>query len=152
MVILVSSSQSSKSNLWELTGGMLLRKQNISEGLKSFIRDQLQTVPRLEVLILLHHRAKGLTSAEVAAELTFEKGIVDEELAALEALNLVNHSDEKEPRYEYQPANVALQSMVDQLVLSYSKQRVPILSIILSDCPDRLRLFRDAFKVIRGNG
>lgn len=130
----------------------MLRKQNISEGLKSFIRYELQTVPRLEILILLHHhQPKALTSEEVALELAFEQSTVDEELAALEASALIIHSDDQVRRYEYHPSNEGLKSMVNQLVMNYSEQRVPILSLILREGPDRLRLFRDAFKMIREN-
>ena len=51
-----------------------MAKQHISEGLKSFIKEKIQTVLRLEVLLLLHNQQpESFTAAEVAGELGFEK-------------------------------------------------------------------------------
>ncbi len=127
-------------------------KQNISEGLKRFIREQIQTVSRLEVLLLLHHhQPKALSLAEVANELGFEDDMVETQLAALEAIDLVTHLNTQPSKYQYHPRSAAVRSMVDQLAASYCKQRVSILSMILSEHPDRIRLFADAFRLIRRN-
>jgi len=127
-------------------------KQNISEDLKRFIKEQIQTVSRLEVLLLLHHhQPKALSIAEVANELGFEDDIVGAQLAALEGIELVTHSSTKQVKYKYHPSNAAVGSMVDQLAASYCRQRVPILSMILSENPDRIRLFAEAFRMIRRN-
>lgn len=127
-------------------------KQKISEDLKRFIKEQIQTVSRLEVLLLLHHlQPKALSLAEVANELGFEDDIVGAQLAALEAIELVIHSRTKQAKYKYRPNNEAVGSMVDQLAASYCRQRVPILSMILREHPNRVRLFADAFRIIRRN-
>lgn len=68
-------------------------KQSMSEELKRFIREQIQTVSRLEVLLLLHHHQRqALCSAEVANELGFEDDTAAAQSAALEAIELVIHS------------------------------------------------------------
>ena len=127
-------------------------KQNISEDLKRFIKEQIQTVSTLEVLLLLHHhQPKALSLAEVANELGFEDDIVGAQLAALEAIELVIPSSTKQAKYKYRPNNEAVGSMVDQLAANYCRQRVPILSMILSEHPNRVRLFADAFRIIRRN-
>jgi hypothetical protein len=130
----------------------VMGKQHISEGLKRFIREQIQTVSRLEVLLLLHHhQPQALSLAEVADELGFEDDTAADQLAALEAMDLIIHSNTEQLKYEYSPRNAAVGSMVDQLATSYRKQRVPILSMILSEHPDRVRLFAEAFRMIRRN-
>ena len=127
-------------------------KQNISEDLKRFIKEQIQTVSRLEVLLLLHHhRPKALSLAEVAHELGFEDDTAASQMTALEAMELVIHSNSEHLKYEYHPRNAAVGSMVDRLAASYGKQRVSILSMILSEHPDRVRLFAEAFRMIRRN-
>lgn len=125
-----------------------MTKQNLSEDLKRLIREKIQTVLRLEVLILLHrHKPRAFTVAEVADELGFEKETTAHELAALEASGLVVQS--KTFKYRYHPLDAALRTMVEHLASGYSRQRVPILSVMLTDHPDRARLFAEAFRIIR---
>ena len=129
-----------------------MAKQHISEGLKSFIKEKIQTVLRLEVLLLLHQQqSRSFTAAEVANELGFEKEPAKDQLTALEAIGVVVQCKTDKPKYRYHPLNATLGSMVEQLSVSYSKQRVPILSVILADQPDRIRLFAEAFRIIRRN-
>ena len=126
-------------------------KQHISRGLKKFIKEKIQTVLRLEILLLLHHQqTRSFTVAEVANELGFEQEDVNGQLTALETIGVVVESN-PEHKYRYHPLNEALRSMVDQLAVAYSKQRVPILSVILAEHPDRTRLFAEAFRIIRRN-
>ena len=126
--------------------------QYISEGLKTFIKEKIQTVLRLEVLLLLHHQQpSSFTAAEVANELGFEKEDVNGQLTTLETLGVVVESNPDKHKYRYHPLNEALRSMVDQLAMGYSKQRVPILSVILAEHPERIRLFAEAFRIIRRN-
>lgn len=127
-----------------------MAKQHISQGLKKFIKEKIQTVLRLEVLLLLHHQqTRSFTVAEVANELGFEKEDVNGQLTALETIGVVVESNLDKHKYRYHPLNEALRSMVDQLAVGYSKQRVPILSVILAEHTDRTRLFAEAFRIIR---
>ena len=127
-----------------------MAKQHISQGLKKFIKEKIQTVLRLEILLLLHHQqTRSFTVAEVANELGFEKEDVNGQLTALETIGVVVESNLDKHKYRYQPVNEALRSMVDQLAVGYSSQRVPILSVILAEHTDRTRLFAEAFRIIR---
>lgn len=126
-------------------------KQPISEGVKTFIREQIQTVPKLEVLLLLHReQSRPFTLAEVANELGFENDTAQEQLASLEAIGLIETSKDKS-KYRYHPGNPTLGSIVDRLAIAYPKQRVPILSAILAKDPNKVRRFVEAFKVVRSN-
>lgn len=124
----------------------------ISDKLKAFIKEQIQTVFRLEVLLLLHsEQSKSFTPADVAMELGFAKDVAREQLRSLAALGLLVQSNTDEPKYRYHPANVGLGSMINQLAVTYSKRPVPILSLILTQRTDRTRVFAEAFRLIKGN-
>ena len=130
----------------------VMTKQHISEDLKSFIKEKIQTVPRLEALLLLHNQqSRSFTVAEVANELGFENEAAKDQLTALEMIGVVVQSNTGQPNYRYHPLNATLRSMVEQLATGYSKQRVPILSVMLAEHPDRTRLFAEAFRIIRRN-
>lgn len=119
--------------------------------MKRFVREQIQTVPRLEVLLLLHReQSRPFSVAEVANELGFENDSAREQLTALERIGLIETNFEKS-KFRYQPANKTLSSIVNRLAVAYPKQRVPILSAILAEKPNKVRRFVEAFKCARGN-
>lgn len=127
-----------------------MAKHHISEGLKTFIKERIQTVLRLEVLLLLHHQhPRSFTAAEVAHELGSEKEEAQDQLTVLEAIGVVVESTPDKPEYSYHPVNAKLGALVEQLAVGYSERRVPILSILLADPPERPRLFAEAFRIIR---
>src|ERR1041384_650542 len=126
-------------------------KQQISEDVKRFIREQIRTVPKLEVLLLLHReQSRPFTLAEVAQVLGFENDTAREQLTALEAIGLIETSKDKS-KYRYHPVNPTLGSIVDRLAIAYPKQRVPILSAILAEDQNKVRRFVEAFKLTRSN-
>jgi hypothetical protein len=128
-----------------------MAKQHISESLKRFLREQIQTVFRLEVLLLLHrNRSRSFTAADIAHELGFDSDLAEQQLIALVTLQVIKTNSDQSC-YRYAPVNAELRSMVDQLAAGYSRQRVPILSMILAEHPDRTRLFSEAFRMIRTN-
>lgn len=127
-----------------------MAKPHISEELKTFIKDKIQTVLRLEVLLLLHDQQfRSFTAGEIAKEMGFGTEATQHQLTALEAMGLVAQSTTDESKYKYQPANETLGSTVERLATAYSTQRVPILSVILAQTSDRPRLFAEAFRIIR---
>ena len=126
-------------------------KQQISVGVKRFIREQIQTVPKLEVLLLLHReQSRSFTLAEIANELGFDNDTAREQLIALESIGLIETNFERS-KYQYRPANKTLASIVNRLAAAYPKQRVPILSAILAEEPNKVRRFVEAFKLARSN-
>ena len=128
-----------------------MAKQHISAALKNFIKEQIQTAPKLEVLLLLHReRSRSFAVVDVARELGFDTDTAHEQLTALHSLHLVQSNTDK-TRYRYHPESTALDSMVDHLAVAYRKQRVPILSAILGEDPNKIRRFVEAFKLTRGN-
>ncbi len=130
---------------------MATSKNHISEELRRFIKYKIRTVLRLEVLLLLHdQQSRSFNATEIANELGFETEAMQHQLTALETIGLAIHSTDKS-QYKYHPVNATLRSMVEQLASAYSKQRVPILSLILANDSDRPRLFAEAFKIIRRN-
>jgi len=124
----------------------------ISQDLKKFIREQIHSVYTLETLLLLHrNQEKTFSADDVARELGFESGVAYEQLSRLVTLQLVARNDSDKGNFKYLPANGELARLVDRLALAYSKHRVPILSLILGERSNRIRLFAEAFRVIRGS-
>jgi predicted transcriptional regulator len=128
-----------------------MAKQLICEELRRFIKDKIQTVLRLEILLLLHdQQSRSFNAAQIANELGFETEATQDQLTALETIGLAIQST-NESQYKFHPVNATLRSRVEQLAAAYSTQPVPILSLILADNSDRTRLFAEAFRIIKRN-
>lgn len=103
------------------------------------------------MLLLLHrNRSRAFTADEVARELGFDNELAQQQLTELANRELIESNSEQR-NYKYGPVDPALSSMVDQLATSYSRQRVPILSVILAEHRHRTRRFSEAFRMIRTN-
>lgn len=117
------------------------------------LSENIQTVFRLEVLLLLHAQQwRSFSAAEIANELGFETEPAQDQLTALQVIGVVRPSTTDESKYKYDPVNPKLRSTVEQLAVAYSTQRIPILSVILAEQPDRTRAFAEAFRLIRRKG
>jgi hypothetical protein len=135
---------------WELIVLVAMASQHISEGLKKFIIEQVSSVFRLEILLLLHRtQSRSFTAAEVVQELCFEADVAQEQLSELVATGLLVQFETDEFHYRYDPIDQAQGAMVEELAVGYSTQRVPILSLLLASHPDRARIFAEAFRLIR---
>ena len=126
-----------------------MARQQISADLKKFIKEQIQTAPKLEVLLLFHRQQSlWLAAGEVANELGLDVDTAHEHLTALQTLGLIE-SNADNTTYRYQPTTARLASMIDRLAIAYRKQRVCILSTILAEEPEKHRRFVEAFKLAR---
>ena len=126
-------------------------RQQLSKELKEFIREQIHSVVMLEVLLFLHrNQPRPFRDVETATELGIEQEVAKEQLSALFAIELITQSA-GEPMYWYHPSDPELSTLVNELAQAYSKQRIPVLSLILTKRPDRIRLFAEAFRLVKGN-
>ena len=126
-------------------------RQQLSKELKESIREQIHSVVMLEVLLLLHrNQPRSFRAVETAAELGIEQEAAKEQLSALLAIELITQS-EGEPMYWYHSSDPGLSTLVNELAQAYSRQRIPVLSLILTKRPDRIRLFAEAFRLVKGN-
>ena len=126
-------------------------RQHLSKELKKFIKEQIHSVVMLEVLLLLHrNQPRSFNASEVATELGIEEEVAEEQLSALVAIELISQSESNQ-NYWYHPSDLAALGLVNDLAVAYSKQRIPVLSLILGEGPDRIRLFAEAFRLIKGN-
>jgi hypothetical protein len=126
-----------------------MSRVNISQELKTFLKEHIHSVFSLEVLLLLRReQTRSFTASEVAKELGIESD-VGQQLSELTSANLICTANSDVAKYRYAPADKNLESLVDQLAAAYAKQRVPILSLILTEHADRIRGFVEAYSLNR---
>jgi hypothetical protein len=122
--------------------------QGLSEDVKKFIADHINSLAQLEVLLLLHSRPeKAWTAEEVSQELRLSPASVAMHMADLEKRGLLAVSEAAAPFYRYQPQKPDFVPTVDSLAQLYPDYRFTVINLIFSKPLDKIKAFADAFKL-----
>ena len=123
----------------------------LSKEVKDFIAEHVQSVIRLEVLLLIADKAdKNWASAEVERKLHLSPNSTKAHLDELLAQGLLTIVDgAEETLYRYNPSSDELDQTVAQLSNAYATQRVAVLTQIFANPVDKVRLFTEAFRMIK---
>jgi len=121
-----------------------------------FISTHIDSIEKLEVLLLMRSRAEREWSArDVSQELRITEASATARLQDLTAHRLLVERGNP-PSYRFSPASADDAQDVAQLQETYSTRRVSVISFIFSKPLDRVRGFADAFRLKRdkddGNG
>jgi hypothetical protein len=112
-------------------------REVVPASVRELIRERVQALEQLEILLLLHGEPKRIWSAdELAVQL--QMGIVLVE-AALAHLTHHGFLTVEAGRYHYAPHEPKQASAVDQLARSYDASRPEVLALISSDAMGRVR-------------
>lgn len=123
----------------------------IPPDVREFVRREIKSVFQLEVLLLLHHtRERAWTVTEISQELGIDPEVAETQVVQLEELRLLQTEQSMPISYVYGPKDQNNEIIIEKLAVSYDKQRVGILSLILSESNTRIRRFAEAFRLIRG--
>ncbi len=124
--------------------------QTLSPSLQEFISRHIGSVVQAELLLLAQGSApRRWSAAEIAAELRVEPAGARSQADALCSRGLLRSTGESDPRYWYEPSSDEIQQGVLELARAYPDRRVSIISFIYSRPPDPLKLFADAFRIVK---
>lgn len=115
-----------------------------------FISTHIDSIEKLEVLLLLRSRAEREWNArEVSQELRITEASAQARLEDLTARRLLAVTQGAPPSYRFSPASTEDDADVTALQETYSTRRVSVISFIFSKPLDRVRGFADAFRLKR---
>ena len=124
-----------------------MTESGLSENVKKFIIDHINSVEQLEVLLLLHsHKQKEWSAREASQELRINQDSAKVRLADLHSRGLLAVRESSDPLYRYQPQKPNFAQTVDDLAKAYPEYRVTVINLIFSKPIDKIRTFADAFK------
>ena len=117
----------------------------ISQQVLQFIAEQIDTVPQLECLLLLHqYEARSWLPEEVAARIYISRDTAQGILETLQRRGLA--VAEGDPaRYRFTSGNSGSQALVAEVAGSYQRYLVPIATFIHSKGSASVREFARAF-------
>jgi hypothetical protein len=117
---------------------------------RNFIAEQVHSVAKLELLLMLQGKSDNAWTADAAARaLYIAANPAEKLLQELQAGGLVEIEPTNPPSYRYAPRTKELAKTVADLAELYGQRRVTIITLIHSAPVDKLRTFADAFKIIR---
>lgn len=123
------------------------REPDISDRVRRFIEQHINSLEELEVLLLLHRTSGQEWSAElVARELRIERQSCERRLEALAAGGLLSVSPGAARQYAYDPMNES-NGAVRELEGAYEKYRLRVINLIFSKPVDKIRTFADSFRI-----
>ena len=117
----------------------------ISQQVLQFIAEQIDTVPQLECLLLLHQDdSRSWLADDVAARIYISRETARAILQTLERRHLIA-SDGDPPRYRFSPGEVVSRELFAEVARTYQRHLVPIATFIHSKASVSVREFARAF-------
>lgn len=115
-----------------------------------FITAHIDSIEKLEVLLLLRGRTEQSWTAEaVSRELRISEGSATRRLADLAARGMLVSDDARPPAYRYDPDRSDDAADVAELAQCYAERRVSVISFIFSRPLETVRGFAEAFRFRR---
>ncbi len=118
----------------------------LSPRVQRFITTHIDSLEKLEVLLLLRARAeREWTAPEVSLELRITERSAATRLTDLAARGLLVGNGATPPAYRFSPSDSEDVQAVAEMALAYGAKRVSVISFIFSRPLDRVRGFAEAF-------
>ena len=112
-----------------------------------FIRDHIDSLGQLEILLLLHGQPDSqCTAAQINDILRSNLDSVERRVLSLLKHGLIQRDESIPPRYRYAASTEELNAAVDVLAKSYRDFRSHIIDLIYAP-RDRMQSFSDAFRL-----
>lgn len=113
--------------------------------------EHVHSVLQLEVLLLVsQNKDKAWTPAAVGRELRLNAESAKVQLDGLSRSLLTVLDGAGEDLYRYNPSSDELNQTLSQLATAYATQRVAVLTLIFAKPVDKVRMFKEAFRMING--
>ena len=120
----------------------------ISQGVREYVAEQIESAELLETLLLVHSGGdRQWTPEEVARTIYTVPAGAMRRLEQLVDMRLVSSTGGANPAYRFAPATASLRSQVDELAAAYRADRVGVIKLIYNRSEDPLRSFSDAFRL-----
>ena len=117
----------------------------IPQQVLQFIAQQIDTVPQLECLVLLHqHDNRAWLSEEIAARIYISRETAQGILEGLVRRKLVSAEGDP-PRYRFTSSEAGSHTLVGEVASTYQRHLVPIATFIHSKASASVREFARAF-------
>jgi predicted transcriptional regulator len=124
---------------------------DISERVRQFVFDHIDSVEQIEVLLFLRtHTERGWTAEELSREFRSSETSINSRLKNLVALGILKEAGTNPLQYQYAPSVPATDELLKDVAETYAIKRQKLQALIFSPLK-RARQFADAFNISRSN-
>jgi hypothetical protein len=128
-----------------------MSRAGISDAAKRFLTDQVGSVERLDLLLVLYrHAARWWGAQALTDEVEMPAGAVQAHLDHLSARNLLDVRIAESVLYRYHPAREELAQVVEEIARAHFLHRNDIVALLTCRTTDSARLFAEAFQLRKG--
>jgi len=118
---------------------------------RRFLRGEVGTVERLNLLLFMHWHVTRWWSAEMLVdELKMPPHVVQSHLEHLSARNLLDVRVTESVIYRYHPGREELTQLVEEIARAHYLHRNELTAMLVGHSTESARLFADAFKLRKG--
>ncbi len=118
---------------------------SLSADIEAFLVSRIESVERLEALLLLSENGSSpLTATKVGESIGIEEEAAERALHSLQEDGLLEFDG---TAFRYAPADRDVSRIVEDLGREYRNRRTEVINAIYSGNLDRLRRFADAFRL-----
>jgi hypothetical protein len=122
----------------------------LGEDLKRFIAEYIESVERLEILLLLARNAeKAWTASEVYQHIQSSMASVGQKLGELATTGFAKR--EGNGCFRYEANSPQRKVLVEELDKAYRTLRIKVIEAIFSKRSEQIQKFADAFKIKKDN-
>jgi len=123
----------------------------IPQDVRDFVRECIDSVARLEVLLLTRSEPdRAWTADELGTKLYTSVESIAGHVAFLKGQGILIGTEPPEVACRYQPASAAMEQTIAQLADLYRERRVSVVTLIYSEPNANVRTFSDAFRFRKG--
>ena len=118
----------------------------LTERVQGFLMAHIDSIEKLEVLLLLRARTeREWTASEVALELRITEGSATARMEDLTASGLLVGDGGQPERYRYSPVSSDDVRSIAEVATAYSERKVSVITFIFTKPQNRVQGFADAF-------
>jgi predicted ArsR family transcriptional regulator len=126
----------------------LVSDPNLPPRVQRFLKQHIDSIEKLEVLLLLRaNPSRPWTAAAVAGELRIMETSAAGRLEDLTVRGLLADEGGTPPSFRYAPHTGEDAQAVTELASTYAQRRVSVITFIFSQPQDQLRSFANAFRL-----
>lgn len=131
-----------------------MAESGITERVRSFVRENIQSIEQVEVLLLLFRTApREWTAMATGRELRIDPVSAARRLTDFQSRGLVKaRPGDQALLYWYDGASGAQDRAINELASAYRDRRTALINLVLSTPNEDVRVFADAFRLRRKDG
>lgn len=104
----------------------------ISPAVQNFLREYIQAVWQLELLLFLKESASPLTAKDIAVHLYSSAAAMENALSTFVNAGILKVEDAQSPKYSFAPVSAELSNVIEQASSAYSSKRLAVTNFIFS--------------------